>query len=279
MAAESVPHRIAAFADGVLEGNPAGVVLTDAFPPDAEMQRIAAEVGYSETAFVAPAPAAADGAGPPGWRIRYFTPTVEVALCGHATLASAFALWRTGRLVAPEPARFLSPAGPLTAELDADGTIWLDLPADPPGPPIGDEREVEQILECLSLRRVAAVHRARYDLLVVVDDERRVTHYQPDRQRLVGIACRGIALTAPAAAGRDYDFVSRFFAPRCGILEDPVTGSAHCSLAAYWSERQGRRDLIGYQASDRGGFVHCRVPEKTPAGSPRIRIGGRARVL
>lgn len=276
MSYEPTPFRVAAFADGVLDGNPAGVVLSEAFPADAAMQQAAADLGYSETAFVVPASGSHEGSDV--WRIRYFTPAVEVELCGHATLASAFMLWREGALAAAKPIRFESPAGPLAAERDEDGTIWLELPSDPPGPPITGERELDALGECLGLQRISSMHRSRYDLLVIVDDERRVTHYQPDPRRIGQIACRGITLTAAAPATRDYDFVSRFFAPRCGILEDPVTGSAHCTLAAFWSARTGKRSLTGYQASDRGGLVHCRLPAETEAPS-HVRIGGRARMI
>jgi PhzF family phenazine biosynthesis protein len=219
------------------------------------MQDVARELNLSETAFLHPR---GDGFG-----LRWFTPTVEVDLCGHATLASAHALWETGRVAAGPPIRFHTRSGQLTAER-RDGWIELDFPAKPGEP-------AEAPAELLRALGVAAkyVGRNRLDYLVEVDTETTVRRLSPDFSLLATLPVRGVIVTSPS---RDpaYDFVSRFFAPGSGIDEDPVTGSAHCCLGPFWGARLGKRDLVGYQASARGGVVRVSLR------GDRVLLGGKA---
>ena len=248
--------QVDAFTDSAFAGNPAAVCLLDR-PADARwMQQLAAEMNLAETAFVEPRPG--------GYLLRWFTPVVEVVLCGHATLASAHVLYETGLAAAGEPITFQSASGPLAARQD-DGSIVLDFPATPArpqSPPAG-------MLEALGVTAPVWTGRAPEDFIIVVATEDEVTGLRPDPGQLVSATIRGVIVTAPAArAGAD--FVSRFFAPAVGIPEDPVTGSAHCTLAPYWCERLGRTELTGFQASPRGGTVRVRV-----AGD-RVMLSGQA---
>ena len=256
--------QVDAFTAEPFAGNPAAVCLLEpgAEPDPAWMQRVAAEMNLSETAFLRPGPE------PGAYGLRWFTPTVEVELCGHATLASAHVLWSEGRIGAGEPIRFASASGPLAARPGLKGTIWLDFPAtpaEPVGPPSG-------LVEALGAGAPRWVGRGRFDYLVELEDEAAVRDLAPDLRWLERLTpgSVGVIVTA-AAAGRDgYDFVSRYFAPAAGIDEDPVTGSAHCTLGPFWAGRLGRDELTGFQASARGGLVHVR-----PAGD-RVQLGGRA---
>lgn len=244
--------QVDAFAERAFSGNPAAVCLLSAgaWPDDAWMQDVAREMNLSETAFLVP-----DGHGVFG--LRWFTPAVEVALCGHATLASAHALWELGTLAAEDSARFDTRSGRLTCTRAASGRIEMDFPAkgaEPAEPP-------PALLPALGLAReqVRAVSRNAFDYLVEVDTDAGVRALAPDHARLRTLPVRGVIATAAAAPGASYDFVSRFFAPGSGIDEDPVTGSAHCALAPYWAARLGRSALVGFQASARGGTVWTRV--------------------
>lgn len=234
--------QIDSFTSAPFTGNPAAVCLLDAPTDDAWMQRVAAEMNLAETAFVRP--------GEGEYALRWFTPTIEVDLCGHATLAAAHALWELGQTDA-QTLRFATRSGILTAER-VDGRIRLDFPAEPavaadPAP---------GLMEALGTNG-AHVGRNRLDHLVVVETEDEVRAIAPDFRRLAKAVTRGVMVTARSA--EEHDFVSRFFAPAAGIDEDPVTGSAHCCLGPYWSERLGRRELVGYQASARGGIVRVAV--------------------
>jgi PhzF family phenazine biosynthesis protein len=235
---------IDAFSARPFAGNPAGVCWLDQPVPDAWMQSVARELNQAETAFLAPENE--------GFRLRWFTPGYEVDLCGHATLASAHFLWETGRLDRAAPAVFHTRSGVLGATREADGRIALDFPATPPvavDPPPG-------LLEALGAG-AASVFRnqvTQADYLLALPSAADVRALAPDFARLRVFQCRGVIATAPGdTAG--VDFVSRFFAPGAGIDEDPVTGSAHCTLAPYWADRLGRPNLVGYQASARGGTV------------------------
>jgi PhzF family phenazine biosynthesis protein len=184
--------------------------------------------------------------------LRWFTPAVEVDLCGHATLASAHVLWETGRLGARSTARFLTRSGLLTAVRDGEW-IEMDFPAENPV----EAEAPAGLVGALGVDPVR-VSRNRFDYLVEVADETVVRACSPDFTRLRTVEARGVIVTS-RANGPERDFVSRFFAPRAGVDEDPVTGSAHCCLAPYWSARFGRDALTGYQASRRGGTVHVRL--------------------
>jgi PhzF family phenazine biosynthesis protein len=246
--------QVDAFATEPFRGNPAAVVVLPAWPEEDWMQSVAAEMNLSETAFVVPQ---SDGFG-----LRWFTPAVEVALCGHATLASASVLWdehrHAGEIV------FHTRSGALRCWL-REGWIEMDFPATPPAaadPPAG-------LAAALGVEPLW-VGRSRFDYLVEVSDEETVRGARPDFTRLREVDARGITLTAAAAPGARWHFVSRFFAPRSGVDEDPVTGSAHCSLAPFWAARLGRAEMVGQQASRRGGLVRVRVE------GDRVVLGGRA---
>lgn len=239
-----------AFADRPFTGNPAGVCPLPG-PADPEwMQRVAAEMRHSETAFVRPVD---DGAA--DYELRWFTPVMEVALCGHATMAAAHALYETGAAPSGRPIRFRTlKSGVLTVTRDGNGRLAMDFPACPPEP----VDVPEGLADALGLPVAAAGRNVQNDLLVDVEDEASVRAAAPDTRALAEIDARGVIVTAPGGEGRPHDFVSRFFAPRVlpGDGEDPVTGSAHCALGPHWARRLGRDTLTGYQASARGGHVH-----------------------
>ncbi len=247
--------QVDAFTDAPFAGNPAAVCVLDAPREASWMQNVAREMNLSETAFLQ---READG-----YHLRWFTPAVEIDLCGHATLASAHVLWEDGDLPPTSPARFHTRSGLLTATR-RDEWIELDFPATPATPAAAPPGLVEAL-------GVAPgwVGKSRFDYLLEVDSEELVRRARPDLGGLGRVEARGIILTSRAAPGR-YDFVSRFFAPRVGVDEDPVTGSAHCVLAPYWTERLGARDLVGYQASVRGGVVRVRLV------GDRVTLAGQA---
>jgi PhzF family phenazine biosynthesis protein len=240
-----------AFTDRPFAGNPAGVCLLPGAADPAWMQRVAAETKHSETAFVRPA----YGDGEADFELRWFTPVTEVALCGHATLASAHALYETGTVPTDRAIRFRTlQSGVLTVTPGEAGRLSMDFPACPAEPvdvPDG-------LAAALGTPVDGAGRNAQNDLLVDVPAEDDVRGLAPDVRALAAIDARGVIVTAAADPGRGYDFVSRFFAPRVlpGDAEDPVTGSAHCALAPHWAARLGRDALTGYQASARGGRVH-----------------------
>jgi PhzF family phenazine biosynthesis protein len=248
-------HLIDAFTDEAFRGNPAGVCLIDTPEPDDWLQAVAREMNQAETAFLRPL---ADG-----YELRWFTPTVEVDLCGHATLASAHFLWQQGQLPAKDTARFHTRSGLLTATLQ-EGWITLDFPSTPPLP---CEAPVP-LLDALGIRD-AAVLRSRFDYFVVLDHPNLLRELRPDLRALREIEARG-AIVTTASDEPGADFLSRFFAPQVGVDEDPVTGSAHCALAPYWAARLERRTLVGRQISPRGGTV--RVED---AGE-RVYLSGKA---
>jgi PhzF family phenazine biosynthesis protein len=248
--------QVDAFASGPFTGNPAAVCLLDAPGDPAWMQAVAAEMNLSETAFVH----ALDG-GAGRFGLRWFTPTVEVDLCGHATLASAHVLWETRRLAAGIAARFETRGGVLTAHRAGD-EVALDFPADPVVPA---EPEAG-LLEAIGLDDAVA-STGRIGWVLEVADASVVRDAYPDFALL---AAFDIAVLTARADDAAYDFVSRCFGPKFGIDEDPVTGSAHCALGPYWAERLGKTELTGYQASARGGVVRVTVD------GDRTILGGRA---
>ncbi len=250
-------YQVDSFTNEPFKGNPAGVCLLDELADAAWMQCVAAEMNLSETAFPVPRP---DGA----FDLRWFTPAVEVELCGHATLAAAHILWETGRLAPDTQARFHTASGLLTADR-AGIRIELDFPAIE----VIDTEAPDGLLDALGIEAANYVGRPRTDYLVEVDREETVRSLSPSFAKLKEHRVRGVAVTA-RSEGSDFDFISRFFAPGAGIDEDPVTGSAHCALAPYWAGKLSRDEVVGYQASARGGIVHCCV-----AGD-RVRLGGEA---
>ena len=248
--------QVDAFTDRVFGGNPAAVCLLAGTPDEAWMQSLAREMNLSETAFVEPRP---DGT----FGLRWFTPAVEVDLCGHATLAAAHVLWERGVAAPADEIRFHTRSGLLAASLRG-GWVELDFPSDPPRPAPPPPDLLEALgAECRYLER------GRFDYLAELESEAAVRALRPDLHRLRTVDTRGVIVTARSAAPR-YDFVSRFFAPATGVDEDPVTGSAHCCLGPYWRRRTGRREFTAYQASARGGVVGVRV------GDDRVRLRGQA---
>lgn len=257
-------HQVDAFTDRPFRGNPAAVCVLEAARDEAWMQAVAAEMNLAETAFLVPRREGGEGAG--GFDLRWFTPTTEVDLCGHATLASAHRLWEGGELAAGDPARFHTRSGLLTARRGAGGWIEMDFPALPPLPL---EPAPELLGEVLGVP-VAWVGASREDLLALVADAATVRALSPDPSLVARLPARGLIVTAAADPGADHDFVSRFFAPAVGVPEDPVTGSAHCCLGPFWAERLGKPVVVGYQASARGGTVRVR-----PRGD-RVILSGQA---
>jgi predicted PhzF superfamily epimerase YddE/YHI9 len=242
-----MPQRIVqvdAFADRPFAGNPAAVCILNGPKDVSWMQDVALEMNLSETAFLV--------REAEGFHLRWFTPTVEVDLCGHATLASAHVLWEDGHLPPGANARFRTRSGWLSAS-ESGGWITLDFPTNPvdrgcdPGP----------VARALGVPVVAA-GMSRFDLLAEVETEAVVRSLRPDFTSLGAMSARGVIVTARAESA-GFDFVSRFFAPKVGVPEDPVTGSAHCTLGPYWAAKLGRSELVGYQASSRGGVVRVRV--------------------
>ncbi len=247
--------QVDAFTDRPFRGNPAAVCVLPGPADEQWMRDVAREMNLSETAYLWPD---ADG-----YRLRWFTPAVEVDLCGHATVASAHVLWESGVLPRGSEARFHTRSGLLTARA-VDGWIELDFPAKPVetvAPPPG-------LVEALGVS-AKYVGRNRFDYLVEVESEDVVRAVTPDHGRLRKVEARGVMVTSASSAPA-YDFVSRFFAPGSGIDEDPVTGSSHCALGPFWRARLGKSDMVAYQASARGGVVRVRL-----AGD-RVKLGGRA---
>jgi PhzF family phenazine biosynthesis protein len=244
-----------AFTAAPFAGNPAAVCLLPAPREDAWMQAVAREMNLAETAFLL---RCGDEFG-----LRWFTPVVEVDLCGHATLGSAHVLWEEGHLDRAAEARFHTRSGLLTARCDRDW-ISLDFPATPPAP-CEPPADLERALGAPS----RLVLKTPFDYLVELESEAAVKSLAPDLGALARLGGRGVIVTSRAARP-GFDFVSRFFAPAAGVPEDPVTGSAHCALGPLWGERLGKTSLVGYQASQRGGVVRV-----TLAGD-RVLLGGQA---
>lgn len=246
-------YQVDAFASAPFGGNPAAVVPLEAWLPDAMLQRIAEENNLSETAYFVRAGDV--------YELRWFTPAVEVDLCGHATLASAFVLFdQLG--VKEDLLRFATRSGELQVRRDGD-TLAMDFPAKQP-------QAVEippGLLQALGLPDAQALYRTD-DYLVVIDDESLIDGLKPDFAALAAFDVRGVAVTAPSVR---FDFVSRWFGPRVGVNEDPVTGSAHTSLAPYWAERLAKRSLSAQQGGARKGQLQCQVQD-----NGRVIISGQA---
>ncbi|WP_026411483.1 PhzF family phenazine biosynthesis protein [Actinomadura oligospora] len=261
-----------AFTERPFAGNPAGVCLMDGPADPGWMQRVAAELKHSETAFVRPL-TGPDADPDADFELRWFTPLVEVTLCGHATLAASHALFSTGTAAPDRPLRFRTlHSGVLTVTPAPGGGLAMDFPACPP----------EEIVEPDGLSAALGVpvawtgRTSINDVLAEVADAKTVRTLTPDNARLGEIDARGVIITAAAEPGADHDFVSRFFGARTlrGDGEDPVTGSAHCALSPFWAARLGRSDLTGYQASERGGYVRTEL-----RGDRVVLTGGAVTVL
>jgi PhzF family phenazine biosynthesis protein len=244
-------YQVDAFTNRVFGGNPAGVCPLDSWLDYDVMQSIAAENNLAETAFFV--------AGPDRYHLRWFTPTTEVDLCGHATLASAWVLFEQLGIKGSEVS-FDTRSGVLTVKKEGD-RLSMNFPSRP-----GEPAEAPAALTAGLGIKTAEVSKAR-DYLVVLESEDALRAVQPDFAELAKVDTFGIIATAP---GKDADFVSRFFAPRMGVPEDPVTGSSHCTLIPYWAKRLGKSRLTAHQASARGGELFC-----GDLGA-RVSIAGRA---
>jgi PhzF family phenazine biosynthesis protein len=253
--------QVDAFTDRPFAGNPAAVCVLDEPAPERWMQDVAAEMNLSETAF---AHRLADGGK---FNLRWFTPKNEVDLCGHATLATAHVLWEDGHVSAGETALFETRSGLLTAKAGLAG-IELDFPSEPIGAPVTSRDELEELQAALGAP-IRFAGRNRLDLLVELENEAQVRSLRPDIRRLESFPVRGVIVTSRSSS-KEYDLVSRFFAPRVGVDEDPVCGSAHCCLGPYWAEKLDRSFLVAHQVSCRGGVVKIRV------GRERVALIGNA---
>ena len=243
--------QVDAFTDRPFSGNPAAVCLLEHAMPDEWMLQLAQEMNLSETAFLLSLETS--------YSLRWFTPTIEVRLCGHATLASAHVLFEQGIIPKDQTAHFSTLSGNLFAQYTSQG-IELNFPSMSTQPVSKDLTTMMKALgvEPLSVQMFGNKH------LIEVSSEAEVRELQPDITTISLLPGRGVAVTAKADKGSEYDFISRYFAPWIGINEDPVTGSAHCALGPYWAEKLGKTELHAYQASLRGGSLTVRVtPERT----------------
>lgn len=250
-------YQVDAFTDTPFKGNPAAVCVLDSEADAQWMQNLAAEMNLSETAFVRPVENK--------WELRWFTPITEVPLCGHATLASAHLLWDSGRADEDAPIVFRTlKSGKLTC-VKRDGWISMDFPKDVPEP----RDPPKGMLDALRVASHAVSH-CRFHWLVELPDKESVLSVSPDFAALSRVVDCSVCVTSVSDDGDPYDFVSRYFAPWAGIDEDPVTGSAHCYLGPYWTQRFGRDQIIGLQASKRSGIVKMHVRDT------RVDISGQA---
>jgi PhzF family phenazine biosynthesis protein len=246
-------YKIDAFTDISFTGNPAAVCFLESQRENAWMQNIAMEMNLSETAFVWPKEQ--------GFELKWFTPTSEVDLCGHATLATAHAIWEEGIKSKDSQIEFYTKSGTLTTVFSDE---WIEM--DFPSLPAKQISPPEGLIEALHAK-ASYVGENKYDYLVEVTSEIVLRKLRPDFLKLARFDIRGVIVTARST---EYDFVSRFFAPGVGISEDPVTGSAHCCLAPYWGSKIKKDTMVGYQASQRGGVVRVQVK------GDRVLLGGKA---
>ncbi len=256
--------QVDAFAEPPFAGNPAAVCILESYPSDEWMQSVAAEMNLSETSFVVPAGEAHR------FHLRWFTPATEVDLCGHATLAAAHTLVEQNRVDSNSPILFQTRSGELPCTLSGS-RITLNFPIAPAADDV-DSNTSNALVAALGIEE-AIILRTKFDLVAIVSAPSIVESLRPDFNALANIETRGTMITAVSNTS-GVDFVSRFFAPRFGIDEDPVTGSAHCCLALYWGKRLNKSTLVGYQSSSRGGTVHCEV-----AGDRVLLTGSAVTVL
>lgn len=252
-------YHVDAFCTGPFTGNPAAVCLLEGPADGGWMQSVAAEMNLSETAFVHP-----EG---DGFALRWFTPAVEVELCGHATLAAAHVLWEADHLDLMMPARFQTRGGVLSARRAGD-RIELDFPATVPEATTAPDGMLAALGFDAAGVEAQFVARSRFDFFVAVESAEIVRAVQADHAALRALDVRGVIVTAPG--DEDYDVVSRFFAPGAGVDEDPVTGSAHCAIAPYWTDKLEKSVLRCFQASARGGEIETEVVDE------RVRLRGTA---
>lgn len=249
-------YQVDAFTEQMFKGNPAAVCILTVEKSNSWLQQVAAEMNLSETAFLYPKENC--------YKLRWFTPEREVNLCGHATLASAHVLWEQGAVKEDKRISFQTKGGHLTAQKNND---WIELNF-----PLEPEKETEvpdKLLESLDVTP-KYIGKNCFDYLIEVESEQIVKGLKPNFNLLQDVKTRGVIVTS-ASNSQKYDFVSRFFAPRVGVNEDPVTGSAHCCLGAYWQKRFAKKDFLAYQASQRGGIIKVQVCD-----NERVILGGQA---
>ncbi len=246
-------YQVDAFTEKTFSGNPANVCVLNKKLDEKLMQNIAREMNLSDTAFLFK-----EGEG---YNLRWFTPNAEVELCGHATLASAHILWEKGYLKKDLEAKFSTKSGLLTARMN-EGWIELNFPA-------LTEEKTESPIDLLEALGTQAIYvgKSEFDYLVEVESEEIVKKMKPDFMKLLKVPTRGVIVTSRSRA---YDFVSRFFAPKVGVSEDPVTGSVHCCLGPYWQKKLNKNEFVAYQASERGGILRVKVADD------RVLISGKA---
>lgn len=251
-------YQVDAFTEEPFRGNPAGVCLLKSPVSDEWMQGLAAEMNLSETAYLLP-----EG---DGWRLRWFTPKTEVDLCGHATLASAKVLFEIHPEMRDDPVKFYTRSGELSAKW-IDGSLELNFPAMSYEP----ITVIASLPKILGFQPIGAVRSGDYYLFEALEEE-MIHSTQPDIPALKTLPMPEVIITA-RSEDPEVDFVSRFFAPQLGVDEDPVTGSAHCLLAPYWSKKLGKNEMAAYQASNRGGYLDLRL------SGDRVFITGAARII
>ncbi len=252
-------YQVDSFTSTAFRGNPAGVCLLTEHQSDEWMAAVAREMALSETAFLLKLDES--------YSLRWFTPTAEVDLCGHATLASAHILWETGILPAEQTAQFDTRSGRLTADL-ADGWITMNFPSTPPKEVTTPVGLIEDLFPAAKMPALRYVGKSVFDYLVEIDSEETLRTMQPDFVALTQHPARGVIVTC--AGNGEYDFLSRFFAPQVGVNEDPVTGSAHSCLTPYWAKKLGKTEMRAYQASARGGELKVKLADD------RVLISGQA---
>jgi len=246
-------YQVDAFADALFSGNPAAVCVLTSWLPDEVMQKIAMENNLAETAFLVK-----EGNR---YLIRWFTPELEVDLCGHATLASAFVLFHYYDVTDTTLELYSSRSGKLSVTKEADGYLTLNFPSDE----LVEVADIPYLKQALSSQPIR-IFKGKTDYMLIYNEQEDIEKMTPNFFLLNKVAARGVIVTAP---GKEVDFVSRFFAPQCGISEDPVTGSAHTSLTPYWSKILGENKLIAKQLSSRGGTILCEYL------GDRVKISGK----
>ncbi|AQG78761.1 PhzF family phenazine biosynthesis protein [Spirosoma montaniterrae] len=255
-------YQLDAFTDRLYTGNPAAVVPLTEWLSDEQMQQIAAENNLAETAFFVKTDSDTD------YHIRWFTPTVEVDLCGHATLATGYVVFFLEDKPEKDAITFDSRSGPLKVCRSDDGWLTLDFPAD-----VFQKANVQPPALLTSLtEKPVAVYKGKTDYMLVYESQAQIEALTPDFREMATVPARGVIVTAPGSAESGVDFVSRFFGPQSGIDEDPVTGSAHTTLIPYWAEQLGKTELTARQLSKRGGYLRCRL------NNDRVDISGQVQL-
>ncbi|MBD2704094.1 PhzF family phenazine biosynthesis protein [Spirosoma sp. BT702] len=262
-------YQLDAFTDRLFAGNPAAVMPLTEWLSDEQMLQIAAENNLAETAFYVKTDQ------PDTYHIRWFTPTVEVALCGHATLATGYVVFflETDSMPESDQIFFESQSGQLKVCRSENGWLTLDFPAD-----VVHKANLQPPALLASVtEKPVEVHKGKTDYLLVYETQAQIEALNPDFREMSTVPARGVIVTAPADADSDVDFVARFFGPQSGIDEDPVTGSAYTTLMPYWTEKLGKIELTARQLSKRGGYLRCKL-NADENGPGRVDISGQVQL-